>query len=142
MSNVGLTREFWRLWNDDGFGELLSRYDDFFTEDLEWHSPITETAGRHHVGREGFELHIAELTESFVGIQADPTEIAEIAPDVVRSDVLIHGEGPTSGAIVDAPLIALARLRDGRLHWTWASFDLDAGERVAGALARGEEVEV
>ena len=80
-------REFWRLWRNDGFDELLARYDDFFTEDLEWHSPVARMTGRSYVGRAGLAAHLADLRESFTDIKADPTKIAEIAPDVVRSDV-------------------------------------------------------
>jgi ketosteroid isomerase-like protein len=139
--NIALTREFWRLWRNDGFDELLAHYADFFTEDLQWHSPVATMAGRSYVGRAGLAEHLGDLRESFTDIRADPTTITEIAPDVVRSDVVIHGEGPTSGVNVDAPLVALARLREGRIHWTWASFDVAAGERLAGALMRGEKVE-
>ena len=139
MSNVELLREFWRLWRNDGFDELLARYDDFFTEDLEWHSPVARMTGRSYVGRAGLAAHLADLRESFTDIKADPTKIAEIAPDVVRSDVLIHGEGPTSGVTVDAPLLALGRLRDGRMCWVWASFDLGEGERMASEVAMGQE---
>ncbi len=137
-TNVELVREFWGLWRNDGFDELLSRYDDFFTEDLEWHSPVAEMTGRSYVGRTGLAGHLADLRESFTDIRADPTKIAEIAPDVVRSDVLIHGQGPTSGVTVDAPLVALARVREGRICWTWASFDLAVAEQMAAALAREE----
>jgi SnoaL-like domain len=140
--NIALVWEYWSLWNDDGLTELVARFDEFFTDDLEWHSPIAAMSGRRHVGRAGFERHVADLIEGFVGIRADPQAVAEIATDVVRSDVLIHGEGPSSGVTVDAPLIALARLRDIRVYWAWASFDLEAGERLAAALARGERVEV
>ena len=52
--------------------------------------------------------------------------------------MLIHGEGPTSGVAVDAPLVALGRLRDGRMCWTWASFDLAEGERMASEVAMGK----
>ena len=111
----------------------------FFTEDLEWHSPVARMTGRSYVGRAGLAAHLADLRESFTDIKADPTKIAEIAPDVVRSDVLIHGEGPTSGVTVDAPLLALGRLRDGRICWVWASFDLAEGERMASEVAVGQE---
>ena len=140
MKNVELVHQFWRLWRNDGFDELLARYDDFFTEDLEWHSPVARMTGRSYVGRAGLGRHLADLRESFTDIKADPTKIAEIAPDVVRSDVLIHGEGSKSGVSVDAPLVALARLREGRMYWMWASFDLAAAEEMAGAITRGEEV--
>ena len=140
MTNVELLREFWDLWRNDGFDELLARYEDFFTDDLEWHSPVAEMAGQAlRRTRRASRRHLADLRESFTEIKADPTEIAEIAPDVVRSDVLIHGEGPTSGVAVDAPLLALGRLRDGRMCWTWASFDLGEGERMASELAMGKE---
>ena len=129
-------REFWSLWRNDGFDELLARYEDFFTDDLEWHSPVAEMAGRTlRRARRASSAHIADLRESFTEIKADPTEIAEIAPDVVRSDVLIHGEGPTSGVAVDAPLLALGRLRDGRMCWTWALVRPRAG-RADGERAR------
>jgi ketosteroid isomerase-like protein len=134
--NVELVREFWRLWRNEGFDELLARYEDFFTEDLEWQSPVAEMEGRRYVGRAGLKSHLADLRESFTGIGARPIEIVEIAPRLVRSDVLIHGEGPTSGVTVDAPLIALCRMRDRRIGWTWASFDLDEGERMVQEVAR------
>jgi hypothetical protein len=141
LAPVELVREFWGLWSNEGFDELLARYDEFFTADLEWHSPVAAVAGRHHRGRAGLERHLAELDEGFRGIRADPQAIAEIAPDVVRSDVLIHGEGPSSGLTVDSPLVCFARLRDGRICWNWASFDLAVAERVGDALVLGETVE-
>jgi ketosteroid isomerase-like protein len=136
--NADVVREFWTLFNDDSFPELLSRYEDFFTEDLEWNSPVSAVAGRQVEGRAGFERHIADVAESFVGVEADPQEIIEIAPGLLRCDVLMRGEGPSSGATVDSPLVAFARLRDARIHWLWASFDLEAAERQAGVLAGDE----
>jgi ketosteroid isomerase-like protein len=142
MTNVELTREFWRLWNDRDLGELVSRYDEFFTEDLEWHSPIAEVTGARLIGREQFEQHIADLLDAFDEIRADLEEVVEIAPDVVRSTVWVHGRGTRSGAAIDAPLIGVARIRGGRIAWAWGSFDIDAAERVANAIAKGEEVTI
>jgi ketosteroid isomerase-like protein len=142
MTGVELTREFWGLWNDRDLHELSRRYDEFFTEDLEWHSPITEVTGARVVGRDGFEQHLADLLDAFDEIRADAKEIVEIAPGVVRSTVWIHGTGAQSGAAIDAPLIAVARLRAGRIAWAWGSFDIEAGERVADAVARGETVAI
>jgi ketosteroid isomerase-like protein len=142
MTNVGLTREFWRLWNEEHLGELISRYDEFFTEDLEWHSPITEVTGARVIGREQFERHVADLLQAFDEIRADLQEVAEVAPDVVRSTVWIHGKGTHSGAAIDAPLIAVSRLRNGRVAWAWGSFDTDTARRVANAVAKGEKVAI
>ena len=46
-----------------------------------------------------------------------------------------------SGASIDAPMIMIARFRDGRMCWGWGSYDLAAAERIAEAIARGEAVE-
>jgi ketosteroid isomerase-like protein len=140
MTNVERVREFWRLWSIEGFPELVARYDEFFTEDLVWHSPITHVTGTPRVGRQAFEEHIADLRDVWDEIQAEPEEIAEIAPGVVRSRVWIRGTGVRSGAVIDSPLIALSRDRGDRAAWVWASFDLDAAERVVRAVAAGEEV--
>jgi ketosteroid isomerase-like protein len=142
MTKVELTREFWRLWNDRDLGELVSRYDEFFTEDLEWHSPITEFAGVALVGREQFEQHVADLRDAFDEIRADLEEVVELAPDVVRSNVWVHGRGAQSGVVIDARLIGVCRLRGGRIAWAWGSFDIEAAERVADAMAKGEEVAI
>jgi ketosteroid isomerase-like protein len=140
MTNLELTREFWRLWNDRDLRELVSRYDDFFTEDLEWHSPITEVAGGSVIGREQFEQHVTDLLDAFDVISADLKEAVELAPDVVRSSVWIHGKGVHSGAAIDAPLLAVSHLRGGRVDWAWGSFDIDAAERIANAIEEGKEV--
>jgi ketosteroid isomerase-like protein len=141
-SNTDLAREFWSLWRHDGLAELLSRYDEFFTEDLVWRSPIAEMRGVTYVGRAGLELHLADLTEAFDEIRATPVEIVEIAPQVVRSRMRILGKGSASGVTVDSPFLGIARLRDARICWAWGSFDVDEGERLAAAIARGEEAEI
>ncbi|HEX2359033.1 MAG TPA: nuclear transport factor 2 family protein [Solirubrobacterales bacterium] len=142
MTNVELTREFWRLWNDRDLRELVSRYDDFFTEDLEWHSPVTEVAGGRVIGRRQFEEHVTDLLAAFDEISADLEEAVELAPDVVRSSVWIHGKGANSGAAIDSPLLAISRLRGGRVAWAWGSFDIEAAQRVADAITKGEEVAI
>ena len=47
-----------------------------------------------------------------------------------------------SGAVIDAPLISVARMREGRIAWAWGSFDLDEGERMVQAVARGARVTI
>ena len=54
MSDVELVRGFWSLWNDDGLTELVARYSEFFTEDLQWRSPVTAVSGAWLTGREEF----------------------------------------------------------------------------------------
>ena len=142
MNNVELARRFWALWRDDGLAELVSRYDEFFTEDLEWRSPVSELAGKRLVGREDFEQHVANLLEAFEEIRAEPDEIAELAPDAIRFRVWIRGRGSRSGVVIEAPLIGVARLKEGRIAWAWSSFDLDEGERMVRAVARETEASI
>jgi len=142
MSDVELVREFWGLWRTGGLAELGARFDEFFTDDLVWRSPVAEMKGGSFVGREGFERHVADLEEIFDEIGAVVEQITEIAPDVILSRVRIHGRGSTSGAAIDSPLVSLGRMRDGRMCWVWSSFDVEAGERAANAVVRGEELPV
>ena len=142
MSNVERVRESLRVWNEEGLGGLVSRYDDFFTEDFEWRPAITEVTGAGYVGRAGFERYVADVQEILGDVRAQLQEVSEIAPDVVRTRTSVRAEGASSGAVIDAPAIAITRMRDGRQCWTWATYDPAAAERVAAALVRGEEVEV
>ena len=142
MSNVEVARRFWGLWSDEGLPQLIERYDEFFTDDLEWRSPITEVSGARLLGREAFERHVADLIEAFGEIRAEPAEIAELTPDAVRCKVWVHGKGLLSGAVIDAPMLSVARMREGRIAWAWGSFDLVEGERMVEAVARGERVTI
>jgi hypothetical protein len=80
--------------------------------------------------------------DTFDEIHAEARDVVEIVPDVVRSRVWIHGKGSRSGVVIDAPMIAIARVRDGRICWAWGSFDVEAGERVTHAMERGEEAPI
>ena len=135
MNNVEKAREFWAMWNCEALQTLLVRYDEFFTEDLEWRSPVAEMEGRSVVGRAEFKAHIANLLETFDEIEAKLLEAEEVAPDVVRCVVQMHGRGSQSGAVTDAPLIALARFRDGRMAWAWGSFVHDEADRMTVRVA-------
>jgi ketosteroid isomerase-like protein len=142
MSNVERVREMLRVWNEEGLGGLVSRYDDFFTEDFEWRPAVTEVTGARYVGRAGFDRYVADVQELLGDVRARLQEATEIAPDVVRGTISVHAQGASSGVVIDAPAIAITRMRDGRQCWTWATYDPAAAERVAAAILSGEEVEV
>jgi ketosteroid isomerase-like protein len=139
MTNVELTREAWRVMEEEGVAGLLSRYDEFFTDDLEWRPPITEMTGEPYVGRDGYARYVADVAEILGNIRGQLEALDEIAADVTRVRVHVQGEGTSSGAAVDAPMIMVMRFRRGRVSWAWGSYDLAAAERVAQAMARGEE---
>jgi ketosteroid isomerase-like protein len=142
MSNLDLTREFWRVWNEEGLSGLVSRYDDLFTDDYEWRPPVSQVTGVCYVGREGFERYVADVEEALRRVRGELEEVVEIAPDAVRSRARMHGEGAGSGVVIDTTVIGIARFRDGRMCWGWGSYDLAAADRLADAIARGEEVSV
>lgn len=141
MTNSELTRESWRVMQEEGVTGLRSRYDEFFTDDLEWRPPITEMSGEAYVGRAGYQRYVDDVHEILGEIYGRLEEITEIAPDAVRVRVHVQGRGTRSGASIDAPMIMIARFRDGRMCWGWGSYDLAAAERIAEAIARGEAVE-
>jgi hypothetical protein len=141
-SPVELARRVMEVWNE-GVSEVLARYDEFCTEDYEWNPPVGRLTGGPYIGREGFARYVADVKESLgevrIKLLGDPEEIA---PDLVRMNVKVHGEGPQSGVVVDAPLVALVRFREGLVCWAWGSYDPAEAEKVAGSLARGEEVSI
>ncbi|MEK6273510.1 MAG: nuclear transport factor 2 family protein [Actinomycetota bacterium] len=139
MSNAELVREYFQVWNEEGLGGLVFRYEDFFTDDFEWRPPVTEITGARYIGRDGFEQYVADVQESLGDVRAELQKVTEIAPDAVRVRARVHGEGTSSGAAIDAIAIGVIRFRDGRECWGWASYDHATAERVAEAIARGEE---
>lgn len=142
MSNVDVMREFWRTWRDEGGAGLLDRYDEFFTEDAEWCPPMREMTGARYVGRHGIEQYVHDLGQVLTDLRGELEEITEIAPGVVRSRVRMHGRGKVSGVTLDAPMIGISRLEDGRMSFAWASYDPEAARRAETAIINREPLPV
>jgi ketosteroid isomerase-like protein len=142
MSNVEIMRRFWEIWRDEGGAGLLDRYDEFFTEDAEWCPPTREMTGMRYVGRHGIEQYVHDVGQVLADLHGELQEVTEIAPDVVRSRVWIRGRAKVSGMALDAPLIGIARLRDGRVELAWASYDPEAARRAETAIVNREPLYV
>jgi ketosteroid isomerase-like protein len=140
MTNVELLKEFWQTWEAKGGAGLVERYEEFFTDDAEWRPPMRELTGSHYVGREGLAQYVRDIARVLDGIEGELEEVAEIAPDVVRSTVRVHAKAKVSGMTIDAPMIGITRIRDGRVDLAWASYDPGAAERAAEAIVHGEQV--
>lgn len=121
---------------------LLERYDEFFTEDAEWCPPTREMTGMQYVGRHGIEQYLHDVGQVLADPHGELQEVTEIAPDVVRSRVWIRGHAKVSGMTLDAPLIGIARLRDGRVELAWASYDPEAARRAETAIVNREPLYV
>jgi ketosteroid isomerase-like protein len=140
MTGVDLLREFWRTWDEKGGAGLVERYDEFFTEDAEWRPPMRELTAPRYAGREGVSQYVRDVGNVLTDLRTEIEEIEEIAPDVIRAKVHMRGHGRISGVTLDAPMIAIARLRDGRIDLAWASYDPEAAERAADAIVHGGKV--
>ena len=140
MTNVELLEEFWRTWEAKGGAGLVERYEEFFTEDAEWRPPMRELTDSRYIGREGLTQYVKDIAQVLADLEGELEEIDEIAPDVVRSTVRIHATAKMSGMTIDAEMIGITRIRDGRVDLAWASYDPDAAERAADAIVRGERV--
>ena len=138
--NVALMREFWLIWKVHGGTGLVERYEEFFTEDAEWRPPMRELTGSHYVGREGLAQYVRDIGGVLADLEGELDEIAEIAPGVVRSTVQIHARGKVSGVTIDATMIGITKIEDGRISLAWASYDPEAAEQAAKAVVRGERV--
>jgi ketosteroid isomerase-like protein len=140
MTNLDLVREIERTWREAGLSGVALRYDDFFTDDFEWCPPTREMTGSRYVGRLGIEQYAHDIGQVLSDLHGGLEEVVEIAPDVARARVRMHGEGKVSGVTLDAPMIALSRFRDGRMALAWASYDPEAAERAEAAIVKGEPV--
>jgi ketosteroid isomerase-like protein len=140
MTNVELMRDFWRTWEEKGGAGLVERYDQLFTEDAEWRPPMRELTGAHYIGREGLANYVRDIGRVLADLEGELEEVTEIAPDVVRSRVRIHATAKTSGMTIDAPMIGITRIRDGRVDLAWASYDPEAASRAEHAIVHGEQV--
>jgi ketosteroid isomerase-like protein len=140
VTNMELMREFWRTWSEDGAEALVARYDEFFTEDAEWFPPVRELTGMRYGGRHGIEQYAHDIGHVLGDLHGDLEEIAEVTPDVVRARVRMRADGKVSGVELDAPMIAIARFREGRMELAWASYDAEAADRAQEAIVHREPV--
>ena len=140
MTDVELLREFWATWEEKGGAGLVERYEDFFTADAEWRPPMRELTGSHYVGREGLAQYVRDINRVLTDLEGELEEIVEVAPGVLRSTVRIHAKAKMSGMEIDAPMIGITRIRDGRVDLAWASYDPEAADRAAAAIVHGEQV--
>jgi len=135
-----LLRRFWQAWEDREGQALVERFDEFFTEDVEWRPPMRELTDPLYSGREGIEQYVSDVSHVISDLRTELEAIEEIAPDVYRATVHMQGEGKVSGVTLDAQMIAIARLRNGKIAQAWASYDPEAAERAAWAIVHGEKV--
>ena len=140
MTNVELLREFWQTWEAKGGAGLVERYEEFFTDDAEWRPPMRELTDSRYIGREGLAQYVKDIAQVLSGLEGELEEISEIAPNVVRSMVRIHATAKMSGMTIDAQMIGITRIRDGRVDLAWASYDPDAAQQATDAIVRGEPV--
>jgi ketosteroid isomerase-like protein len=140
VTHVELVTEFWRTWSEEGPEALVARYDDFFTEDAEWFPPVRELTGMRYAGRHGIEQYAHDIGQVLGDLNGELEEIVEVTPDVVRARVRMRADGKVSGVELDAPMIAIARFRDGRMELAWASYDAEAADRAQDAIVNREPV--
>ncbi len=129
-SVADLVREFWLVWGEEGVETLLARHEDFFVEDAVWSPPVAQLAGRDYVGRAGFSDYVNDFNDTFNAFGGELRAGAEeeVAADLWRFEVRVSAELRDGGRL-DANLIALVRMRDGRMSYGWGSYDPAAAER-------------
>jgi ketosteroid isomerase-like protein len=140
MTAPEMLLEFWRTWEGKGGGALVDRYDDFFTEDAEWRPPMRELTAPRYVGREGIAQYVRDVGTVLRDLKSEVEEIEQIAPDIYRVRVHMSGHGRVSGVDLDAEMIAIARMRAGKIALAWASYDPEAASRAEHAIVHGEQV--
>ncbi len=137
-----LTAEFWRVWEVDDVEGLLARYEDFFVDDAVWSPPIAQVAGHDYVGRAGFAEYVGDFRQAFNTFEAsvESVEAAGSADgaggELARATVRLRAELANGGRI-DAKLLTVVRVRDGRIDYAWGGYDPEAAERKLAELQAG-----
>ena len=128
-------REFWRVWGEEGVEALLVRYEDFFAEDAVWSPPVAQIAGDDYVGRAGFAEYVNDFHDTFksFGGEVGGGTDEVVSTDLWRLEVRVSAELRDGGRL-DANLIAIVRMRDGRMVYGWGSYDPAAAERKIAEL--------
>ena len=139
-----MTAEFWRVWQENGVEALLDRYQDFFIEDAVWSPPVSQVAGHDYVGRAGFAEYVRDFHDAFKSFGGSIQDVEHVGPDehlasnLVRTTVRVSAE-LTAGGRIDASLIAISRLRDGRIAYAWGGYDPEAAAQKLAELQAGQE---
>ncbi len=140
MTGPEMLLEFWRTWEGKGGGELVARYDDFFTEDAEWRPPMRELTAPLYVGREGIAQYVRDVGTVLQDLKSEVEELEQIAPSIYGVRVNMSGLGRVCGVDLDAEMIAIARIVEGKIALAWASYDPEAAARAEHAIVHGERV--
>jgi hypothetical protein len=138
-----MSREFWRIWGEEGADELAARYEDFFAPDAVWAPPTGQVAGRMYVGRDGFAEYVEDYKELFVSFTGDLDEDSvELVGDLLlRTRVSVVATLRAGGAI-DATLHTVTKTDAMRMTYAWGTYEPDAAERKIGELrAEAEELQ-
>ena len=125
---------------DERRAHAFARYDEFFTEDAEWHPPVRELTGMRYTGRHGIEQYAHDIAQVLGDLHGELEDVVEATPDVVRARVRMRADGKVSGVELDAPMIAIARFRARRMELAWASDDAESAARAEEAIVHGEPV--
>jgi ketosteroid isomerase-like protein len=109
--NLTLVRRAYAAWNCGDVEALL----DCYREDVEIYPFLSDLGGRVYRGHEGVRRWYADANEAWDRLLAEPEEISARGDDVV---ILVHarGHGLRSGIDVDAHIVHVALIEDGRLR--------------------------
>lgn len=121
-TNRDLVLAAWSCWGEGGSDALLARYDQFFSEDFEWHpAMIAAIEGeRTYVGREAFAEYWREFTSVFGGVTLGRADVDDISARRVLITAPIEVEGAASGLEIGAEIAYVFDFDDGRITRGWS----------------------
>ncbi|HEX2128445.1 MAG TPA: nuclear transport factor 2 family protein [Solirubrobacterales bacterium] len=105
-----------RLMAESGHEGLLTRFDDIFDEEFEWHPAlIGGLDGRTYRGRTEFEQYWRDFTSAFEEIDFGEPRAEPLGPDRVLAWGRLHVRGAGGGVPIDQEAAYVVDLRDGKL---------------------------
>ncbi len=132
--NVEIVRRAVDHFNELGFDGFSTS--DLITDDIEFHEPPEQPAPRVARGREGVRRLSAEFDSAWEEHKSEPQEIRALDADRVLLTTVEHLRG-RDGIELEAPLVSLFTLRDGRIARWQAFWDRQKALEAAGLSGDG-----
>jgi ketosteroid isomerase-like protein len=96
--NIKRVVEATEVFNSEGGGALMTRYDEFFTEDFRWVSGLVGMVeGGEYRGREGFAAYWSDFQASFDSMEFQEPSFEAVGEDTVLVLGRIRLRGHESG---------------------------------------------
>ena len=130
QENVEILRQAWKAFVERSIDGALG----YFAEDCVCEDTPDTPDRATYEGREGVLARFNRFGESWEDLVIEPVEFIDAGEDAVVTVASMRGRGKGSGAAVDASIVFLTELHDGKVVRDRAFFSRSEALEAAGLL--------